>query len=174
MNLSSLLSPLLIPFFCLTVSCMARAEGSIAPKSGAALCGALTVADFQGVGLSQAAPPSVNLVDAGAGAYCVYAGKSAATGGIELDVFYPAGATPAEAKATEDTAAGESGGSALAPIPLAGADSARWSPKAVSGGPPFATLVARRGTLVFVLGIPAGPNAQAQLLKLAALALKRF
>lgn len=157
-----------------TISLSARAEGTIASKSGPALCGALTVADFQGVGLAQAGAPSVNLIDAGAGAYCVYAGKSAATGGIELDVFHPAGANPAEAKATEETAAGESAGSALAPIPLAGADSARWSPKAVSGGPPFATLVVRRGTLVFVLGIPTGPNAQAQLLKLAALALKRF
>ncbi len=174
MNRNSLLSLLFPLFLCVTVPFSAHAEGLIAPKSGAALCGALTVADFQGAGLAQAAPPSVNLIDGGAGAYCVYSGKSAATGGIELDVFYPAGTNPAEAKATEETAAGETTGSALAPIPLAGADSARWSPKAVSGGPPFATLVVRRGTLVFVLGIPAGPNAQAQLLKLAALSLKRF
>lgn len=151
-----------------------HAEGPIAPKSGAALCGALTAADFQSAGLSQAGAPTVNLIDGGAGAYCVYAGKSSATGGIELDVFYPAGANPAEVKATEDTAASESAGPVLTPIPLAGADSARWSPKAISGGPPFAILVARRGTLVFVLGIPAGQNSQAQLLKLAAIALKRF
>src|SRR5262245_37846038 len=143
---------------------------SILPQSGAALCGALTVADFQGVGISNASPPKANVQDKGASAYCPYAGKSSATGGIELDVFYPAGANAAEAKATEETANGELS-SVLKPITIAGTDDAQWSPDAVSGGPPFATLVVRRSNLVFVLGIPRSQNAQAQLLKLAEIIL---
>ncbi|MFO1519624.1 MAG: hypothetical protein U1F57_08205 [bacterium] len=146
---------------------------AISPKSGAALCGALTVADLQAVGIAKGANPTANVQDGGSSAYCVYAGKSSATGGIELDVFYPAGANPAEVKATQDTAAGESS-SVLSPMAVPGADEARGSLNAVSGGPPFATIVVRKGSLVFVLGIPAGPNAQGQLLKLADLVLKRF
>jgi hypothetical protein len=144
----------------------------IAPKSGAALC-ALTAADFQSAGVKAAGKPTANVQEAGASAYCVYAGKSAATGGVELDVFFPAGANVNEAKATLETAIGESS-AGLQPIKIAGADEARWSPNAVSGGPPFATLAVRRGTLVFTLGIPAGKNAQAQLTKLAQLVLQRF
>jgi len=145
---------------------------AIAPKSGAAMC-ALTAADFQAAGVANAGKPTANLQDAGAGAYCVYAGKSSATGGIELDVFYPAGANPTEVKATYETAIGE-GSTALKPIKIDGADEARWSPSAVSGGPPFSSIAVRRGSLVFVLGIPANKNAQAQLTKLAGLVLKRF
>ncbi len=145
---------------------------AIAPKSGAAMC-ALTAADFQTAGVANAGKPTANVQDAGAGAYCVYAGKSSATGGIELDVFYPAGANPTEVKATYETAIGE-GSTALKPIKIDGADEARWAPSAVSGGPPFASIAVRRGSLVFVLGIPANKNAQAQLTKLAGLVLKRF
>ena len=76
---------------------------AIAPKSGAAMC-ALTPADFQAAGVAGAGKPTANVQDAGAGAYCVYAGKSSATGGIELDVFYPAGANAGEVKATYVTA----------------------------------------------------------------------
>jgi hypothetical protein len=144
----------------------------IAPKSGAAMC-ALTPADFQAAGVTGAGKPTANVQEAGSGAYCVYAGKSVATGGIELDVFYPAGANPTEVKATYETAIGE-GSTALKPIKIDGADEARWSPSAVSGGPPFASIAVRRGSLVFVLGVPANKNAQAQLTKLTALVLKRF
>ncbi len=146
----------------------------IAPGSGPAMCGGLNVADFQGLGLSQAAPPTANVSDKGASAYCVYAGKSSATGGIELDVFYPAGANSTEAKATLETAIGESGGSSSQAISVPGADEARWAPNAVSGGPAFATIVVRRSTLVFVLGIPSAKDAQSKLLKLAETVLKRF
>lgn len=145
---------------------------AIAAKSGAAMC-ALAPADFQAVGVAGATKPQANVQDAGAGAYCVYAGKSSATGGVELDVFYPAGANPGEVQATYVTAIGESG-DPMKPIKIDGADEARWAPAAVSGGPPFATIAVRRGPLVFVLGIPAGKNAQAQLTKLAGVVLKRF
>ena len=145
---------------------------TIAPKSGAALC-ALAAGDFQAAGVQGATKPSANVQEGGASTYCAYAGKSAATGGIELDVFYPAGANAAETKATYETAIGE-GGSPLAALKLAGSDEARWSANAVSGGPPFATIAVRRGNLVFVLGIPTSKSAQAQLTKLAELVLKRL
>src|SRR5215813_12264039 len=85
----------------------------IAPKSGAALC-ALAPADFQAAGVSGAEKPKANVSDAGASAYCSYAGKSVATGGIELDVFYPAD------DGTFQTAVDESSAGAARPIKIAG------------------------------------------------------
>ena len=113
-----------------------------------------------------ASKPTANVQDGGASAYCVYAGKSSATGGIELDVFYPAGANVEEAKATFQTATGE-GGLSGKPVKIAGADEAVWSPNALSGGAPFASIAVRKGTLVFTLGFPTSKYAQAQLTKLA-------
>lgn len=144
---------------------------AVAPKSGAGMC-VLTPADFQTVGITNAAKPSANVQDAGASVYCVYAGKSGATGGIELDVFNPAGTNAADAKETFKTSISEGG--SMKPISIAGADEAQWSPNAVSGGPPFASITVRRGTLVFSLSIPARANAQEQLTKLSLLVLSRF
>jgi len=133
----------------------------------------LSPADFQSVGVAGSAAPKANVTEP-SGAYCVYSGKSSATGGIELDVFYPAGANTKESKATLDTAIGESSTNTLKPIAVSGTDEAQWSPNTVSGGPPFAEIAVRRGNLVFVLGIPTGKDAQLQLLKLADMILKRF
>jgi hypothetical protein len=144
----------------------------VAPKTGPAMC-ALGPGDFQSAGVANAAKPNVNVQDGGASVYCVYAGKSSATGGIELDVFYPAGANAAEVKATYETAIGE-GTNGLQPLKLAGADEARWSANAVSGGPPYASIAVRRKSLVFVLGLPTSKNAEVQLTKLASLLLKRL
>jgi hypothetical protein len=146
--------------------------GQISPKSGQALC-ALTPADFQAVGIATASKPSANVQDGGASAYCVYAGKSSATGGIELDVFHPAGPSVADAKETLKLAISE-GASGMKPIAIPGADEAQWSATATSGGPAFATMAVRRGTLVFVVGVPTSKEAQTQLTKLAALVLQRF
>lgn len=144
-----------------------------APRpTGEALC-VLSPNDFTEAGVRNASKPSANVQDGGASAYCAYAGKSSATGGIELDVFSPAGKTPADIKETYQTAIGE-GSTALTPIRLEGADEARWSAHAVSGGPPFATIAVRRGDLVFVLGIPANKDAQVQLTSLSLLVLKRL
>jgi hypothetical protein len=145
----------------------------VAPKSGAAMC-ALGAADFKAVGVvGAAAKPTANVQDGGASTYCVYAGKSAATGGIELDVFYPAGANRDEVMVTYVNAMGEAG-AAGKPIKLAGVDEARFAPAAVSGGPAYALLGVRRWNLVFMLGIPTSKDAQAQLTKLAELVLKRL
>ena len=148
-----------------------HAGAPIPPRSGPAMC-VLTPADFQGAGISNASKPTANVQDGGGSVYCVYSGKSAATGGIELDVFYPAGSTVAEAQATYKTAIDE--GPPLKPIAIPGADEAHWSPSATSGGPPFASLAVRRSNLVFTLGIPVSGNAQAQIVKLAGLVLQRF
>src|SRR5262245_61785743 len=160
-----------IPFLALPLIVLASAA-AVAPKSGAAMC-VLTPADFQTVGITNAAKPNANVQDSGASVYCVYAGKSAATGGIELDVFNPAGANAADAKETFKTSISEGGG-AMKPLTIAGADEAQWSPNAVSGGPPFATVTVRRGTLVFSLSVPARASAQDQLTKLSLLVLSRF
>jgi hypothetical protein len=149
----------------------ARAGAAIPPKSGAAMC-ALTPADFQSAGVANATKPHANVQDEGASVYCVYNGTSAATGGIELDVFYPAGSNETAAKATYKTMVDE--GPPLKPISIAGADEAHWSANGTSGGPPFASVAVRRSSLVFTLGIPAGSNAQAQITKLAAIVLQRF
>lgn len=149
----------------------------ITRNAGAAMCAALAPDDFASVGVKGAAKPTANVSDP-SGAYCVYAGKSSATGGIEFDVFYPAGSTPADIKSTIDTMLGESGGTigtgAYKKIQLNGADEAYLGTALVSGGPPFASIIVRRGDLAFDIGIPASPQARDQLLKLAAIALKRF
>lgn len=149
------------------------AAAAISPKTGAAMCGALTPADFQAVGINAAGKPTANVQDGGASVYCVYAGKSAATGGVELDVFNPAGTSVSEAKETFKTSI-EEGGATMKPIAIAGSDEAVWSPSLKSGGPAFANATVRRGTLVFSLSVPAGSNVQAQLTKLAGIVLQRF
>jgi hypothetical protein len=160
-------------FVLLAAVSAALAQQRIVAKSGAAMCGALTAADFSSVNVRTDAKPTANVSDGGASAYCVFAGKSGATGGVELDVFYPAGTTPADVKETMNTASAETT-PALAPITVPGADEARWSASTKSGGPAFATIVVRRGNLVLGLSIPTGKDAQAQLMKLVDVALKRL
>ncbi len=172
-NVSSMFSAIALASITIIASSAAlRAGAAIAPRSGAAMC-ALTPSDFQSLGIRNASKPTANVQDSGASVYCVYAGKSGATGGIELDVFYPAGATPGEIKATYETAIGE-GSTVLKPIAMGGADEARWSDRAVSGGPPFASIAVRRGSLVFIIAIPTSASAQSQLTKLVEMLLQRF
>jgi len=171
----SSLSVLFVSVCLLTTTSLAYGQQTAAKgprRAGEALC-VLGPADFTTAGVANAAKPSANVQDGGTSAYCVYAGKSGATGGIELDVFSPAGASPADIKETYRTAVGESSGG-MAPIKIEGADEATWSGHSVSGGPPFATIAVRRGDLVFVLSIPPGKDAQAQLTSLSGLILKRL
>jgi hypothetical protein len=149
-----------------------QAARSAPRRAGEALC-VLSPNDFAEAGVRNASKASANVQEGGTSVYCGYAGKSAATGGIELDVFSPAGASPADIKATYETAIGESSG-VMTSIRVEGADEARWSAHVISGGPPFATIAVRRGDLVFVLGIPANKDAQAQLTSLSGLVLKRL
>src|SRR5260221_5764982 len=146
---------------------VAAADAPAKPKSGAAMC-VLTPADFKAAGITNADKPKANISDGGASAYCVYAGKSSATGGIELDVF-----SPSEPDSTIDTASGEITAT-WKPIKIGNADAAKWSPNAKSGGPEFAVVIGKRKSMVFVLGIPAHKDAQARLTKLVGLVLDRL
>lgn len=145
---------------------VAWADAPIKPKTGAALC-VLTPADFKAVGITNAEKAKANVSDEGASAYCVYAGKSGATGGLELDVFDPAEADTWNVAAGETTAKWKT-------IKLGNAKTAKWAPDATSGGPEFAVLMAQRGSIVFVLGIPAHKDAEQRLVKLGGLVLDRL
>src|SRR5262249_33123692 len=128
----------------------AAPQAKAAPKSGAAMC-VLTAADFAAVGVTANPKPNANVNDGGASVYCAYSKNSGAFGGVELDVFNPAGGgTVAEAKDTLKIATSE-GHPARTPIPIAGADEALWSPNFASGSIPFAMVAVRRGPLVVVL-----------------------
>jgi hypothetical protein len=128
-------------------------------------------ADFEAVGLTGAGEPSVNPGDPGS-AYIVYAGLSSATGGIELDVFV----MPTEQEA-QNLYDGLKGGVfddlEAAHAEQLGVDAAAWRLDAVSGGPPFALGLVRDGRMVFSLGIPAGPDAERQLITLSQLVIER-
>lgn len=127
------------------------------------LCALLTPADFQAAGVTGAKMPTRN--GEGNEAYCVYAGKSAATGGIELDVFIAPDLN--EAKATYNEMRGGPGKAAQVP----GADQAEVA--LVKGTPSFTAISVRRGKLSFGLGIPASEKSEAAATTLAKLALKR-
>ena len=150
----------------------AAPQAKAAPKSGAGMC-VLTAADFAAVGVQTLPKPTANVQDGGASVYCAYAKNSGAFGGVELDVFHPAGVNVADAKDTLKTATSE-GHPAPTPIAIAGADEALWSPTFASGSIPFAMIAVRRGTLVFVLSIPEHKDSKAQLTKLVGLVLERL
>jgi hypothetical protein len=138
----------------------------IAPAPSAAapdLCGLLSPSDFQAAGVTGAKAPTRN--GTGNDAYCVYAGKSSATGGIELDVFIAP--DEKEAKATYAEVRGAPGKAAA----LAGADQAEVSQ--LRGPPAYTAISVRKGRLVFGLGVPATAKSQEAVLALARLVLQR-
>lgn len=97
--------------------------------------------------------------------YCTYTpGIYPSQGGVELDVF-----VGPDAEATYDAAVGEVPAGAK-PTGLAGVDASAMSLAPASGS---AFLVVRRGTLVFVLALPQGPDVGQQLKALGRLVLKR-
>ncbi|HYV45989.1 MAG TPA: hypothetical protein VFA20_14065 [Myxococcaceae bacterium] len=140
---------------------------SILLGSGAKMCDALTPADLKAQGLSPDAKTIVNVPEP-ISAYCTYAGKSGATGGIEMDVF----AAGTDALDTQKTILGELGG--MKPAGYPGVDESLMNLEAVSGGPKFAVLVVRKAGLVFTLSLPSAPKAKDQLFALAKLVLSRL
>ena len=138
-------------------------------SGGGDLCALLGPGDFAAAGIGGAAAPSVNSTEPGA-AYCVYAGTSAATGGIELDVFVASAA--ADSPATFRTAMeGMSDADQAATRALLGTvDAAAFDP-AVEGN--FAAILVEQGKLVFTIGVPASASAKDQLVGLAKLVLQR-
>jgi hypothetical protein len=154
--------------FTLAVCSLAMAQSPAKPSSGKAMCSALTPADFTKAGVPVSALSQAN-TDGTDGAYCVY--KSTA-GKVEFDIFYPAGASPAEVSSTEKTVLGEGGGK-YQPVKLAGADNAQIS-LAMPDLPKSAGIVVRKGSAVFDIVIPKGAKAREQLLALAQVVLSRI
>jgi hypothetical protein len=128
------------------------------------LCGLLTPADFQAAGVTGAKAPTRN--GTGNDAYCVYAGKSSATGGIEVDVFIAPDAN--EAKATYKELKSGTVGKA---VTVAGADEAEVA--LVKGPPAYTALSARKGKLSFGIGVPTNAKSQEAVSSLARLLLQR-
>jgi hypothetical protein len=145
-----------------------------APKgSGSRMC-VLTPADFAAAGVSGTSHPSANVDDGGNSVYCVYRGKSGATGGVELDVFYPAGAAT-DVEQTFKTVLASDPGAHYDPESVPGSSESMYSLKTPqSGHPDFAANAVRRGDLVFSVSLPSSPNAKAQLLRLSSIVLERL
>ena len=136
--------------------------------SNLGMCRLLTTPDLRAVGLQpDLDQPVANLEDDGTSAYCTYTRASAANGGIEFDIFEsddPAG--------TQKTILGEAEGN-MVPASLAGVDESLIG-TAVSGGPSFATIVVRKGRIVFTIAIPPDPEASDRLVTLANVVLQRL
>lgn len=150
------------------------AAAPVAKSTGAKMC-VLTQSDFRAAGLTVNAQPSAEIEQDGASAYCVYRGKSGATGGVELDVFYPAGASPAEVEQTFQTVLNSDPGAGYQPEGVRGADRSMFSLTIPQNGhAPFAANAVQRGALVFAISLPAAPQAKAQLQRLSQIVLGRL
>src|SRR5207248_5181754 len=103
------------------------------------------------------------------GAYCVYAGKSAATGGIELDIFVTK--SDADAKDVYKTMRGEMSPVSRVENALPGADESELAKVAKPSA--FTTITVRKGKLAFAIGVPATSGSQDSVVSLARLVLQR-
>lgn len=131
-----------------------------------AMCDLLGPGDFAAVGIAGAGEPRSNS-DGPGSAYCVYAGQSAATGGIEFDVFVDADAEGVFDVILDDTTA------ELTAVPIPGVDEAVGT-DGVAGTPEaYGTVVVRKGPLVFTIAAPGGPGTSLKLATLAGLVVAR-
>lgn|GEM_PF-1256333 len=150
------------------------ARGADLKGAGAKMC-VLTQADFKRFGTLVWSKPQVHLDDAGKSAYCVYRGKSGATGGVELDVFYPAGETPSDVANTWKATLGSDPRAHYVREGVPGADESVFAPDVPQAGSfPFAANAVRRGDLVFAISMPASPLSRTALLKLSEMVLDRL
>jgi len=136
--------------------------------AGGDLCGLLGPGDFAAVGVSGTGAPQENNPDVNT-AYCVYAGQSAGTGGVEFDAFLAG--TTADSKPAYDAASApmvDFAGDGKAAFPDADGASLR---KDIPGG--YAGITIWKGKLVFDIGIPTTDTAKDQLVSLAKLVLQR-
>jgi hypothetical protein len=147
---------------------------SIPKASGAKMC-VLTQADFKPFGTLVGSKVQANIDQDGANVYCVYRGVSGAKGGVELDVFYPAGETPADIEQTFKTVLASDPGATYTPENVLGADESVYSLSVPSPGYfPFAANAVRRGALVFTLSLPSSPMSKNEMLKLSEIVLERL
>lgn len=141
--------------------------------AGGDLCKLLGPGDFAAAGIDGASGPSENN-DPPYGFYCVYRGKSSATGGIEMDLFLSD--TTAEAHDVFTDLFGEFDPSDDTAVSIAGADEGSLSLPA-SGSSDPALIGVRNGKLTFGIGVGIPPADGAKtgeaLKKLAALVVAR-
>ena len=143
--------------------------GSVA--AGDDLCRLLGPADFAAVGITGTGGPSENNQD-NSNVYCVYAGKSAATGGVEFDAFLAGSKADSEATFNEIAAPMldfEGVGKAAFPE----ADGAQLRTDIPGGYDGYAGIAIWKGKLAFDIGVPTSDRAQDQLIALAKLVLQR-
>jgi len=143
--------------------------GPVAP--GGDLCGLLGPGDFGTAGVAGAGAPAENNSPP-TDYYCIYAGKSRMTGGIELDAFVlteaddPDGVfdnTLNSAGIIDRTERGRD----------VGADRAVIATNLKGDTGPVAVIAVRKGKLVFDIGFPGGPDAEGELIRLAKRVLER-
>jgi hypothetical protein len=135
--------------------------------TGQDLCYLLTAADFTAAGVPGAGTLSTNEYDTDY--FCVWAGKSVATGGIEMDAFIDD--DPVDRDETFDSVStGESAEDVTAQV--AGAQRANIGTTS-SDGPEFAEIAVQSGNFIFGIGIPPTGDWHTQLIALANLVVLR-
>lgn len=144
-------------------SAVAQPSTASGGAPGSLSCDLLGPSDFSAAGVDGARAPSDN-PDGDGGHYCVYAGRSGATGGIELDVF--PGADEATAADTYRTVVGEGPAGATA-------TGATFSESSFAIDGDVAYLAVRQGSLVVALSAPNDMNTEAALVGLATLVVQR-
>jgi hypothetical protein len=133
------------------------------PVAIADLCTLLSPTDFARFGVDGAGEPEAT-TDGTGSTYCVYAGESGATGGIELDLFPNPDESTAHdtfVTATGETAAGRA------------ATGGGFDESSFAIDDDVALLVVRQGPLVIALAAPNDVNTEQGLVSLAQLALER-
>ena len=149
----------------LAFAALAASHAPVA-RAGEDYCALLAPADFLAAGVTGARAPTKNPDERGA--YCIYAGKSGGTGGIEFDVFVTDGGNDAKAVYAEVR---YSGGPGAAKNAVPGADESEVFK--VAGSPPYTTIAVRKGKLVFGVSVPTGAKSQEAVTGLAKLVLQR-
>jgi hypothetical protein len=146
----------------------------VSKGSGAKMC-VLTQVDFRQFGTIVWTKPTINIDQDGENVYCVYRGPSGAKGGVELDVFYPAGESATDIEQTFKTVLGSDPGARYLDESVPGADASVYSLNVPQEGYfPFAANAVRRGSLVFSISLPSSPFAKMEMLKLSQLVLERL
>jgi hypothetical protein len=137
------------------------------PAAGADLCALLGPQDFGTFGYVTAAEPTVSS-DGPGNAYCVYAGESGATGGIEFDAFVDD--TVEDAEETYRTIVEGGPLADAAPAGLPGADES-----VIASGieDTWAAIAVRKGRFSYTISLPTSAEAEAQLKVLASAVLAR-
>jgi hypothetical protein len=139
-----------------------------AVAAGDDLCGLLGPGDFAAAGVPGTTTAKENNTDNN-DVYCVFTGKSAATGGVEFDAFLAASSSDSSASYTEVSGSFvDAAGVAKAAFP--DADGAALQTDTAEG---FAGIAIWKGKLVFDIGIPTSAAAKDQLVTLAKLVLQR-